>query len=239
MHHGRQPNQPLSLEDQYRHLAQLSQQRSLHQHATGLTETVDAGSPSPRLTPKQQPLHFALGQRLLHAGEADDAVVVFQRLCQSNSFNADYWYYLGVAYEKCHHHQASKQAYERALKVTPSHVEAGFALGVLLEEADELETAMLRYHIVLKSCPNHAPAQNNLASCALQLGQYSLAERYFKAVLETFPELAKAMLGLALANDGLGKERQALWWYRNYLHRKPASQHGAFVQERIEELQAI
>jgi tetratricopeptide (TPR) repeat protein len=207
--------------------------RFVQAHPSRLSESQ---YPTPLLSLAQQATHRALGERLLQQGYYDDALTVFIRLIQSNAFDATHWYGLALSYDKLQHLPEALRAYRMTVRLDSTFIEARFAIAVIHEEADELTEAMQGYADILELCPTYVPAQNNLASCALQVGHYQLAERYFQHVLNDSPTLSKAMLGLALAKDGLGKEAQALWWYRNYLAKKPDSHHRVFVESRMVDL---
>lgn len=110
--------------------------------------------------------------------------------------DADGWYDLGLDLEAVSVSQACG-AYEEALRLDTSHVEAHLNLGRLLHEQGRLEDAEEHYLRARELDPENALAWYNLGVVLEDLGRVGEAKAAYGMALEADPELSGAHYNLA------------------------------------------
>lgn len=123
--------------------------------------------------------------------------------------DADDWYDLGLDLEAVSVPRACA-AYEEALRLDPSHVEAHLNLGRLLHEQERLEEAEEHYRRAREADAENALASYNLGVVLEDRGRVEEAKVAYLAALEADPELAGAHFNLAGLCERTGDESGAV-----------------------------
>lgn len=106
---------------------------------------------------------YYLGRFLLAQHKAAEALPHFQRTITLDPGNADYLFWLGVAYGELGDTETERNHYERALRQNARHPQAHLYLGHLRLRNGEFKQAVKAYDAVLKELPTNAAALYNRA----------------------------------------------------------------------------
>lgn len=106
--------------------------------------------------------------------------------------------------------QGARGAYESALKISPSRVDALSNLGLVYGQLGEYERAIRTFQKALAVAPQQPVVRFNLALTFLQAEQFENARRELSVIVTAQPENAAAhhLLGLALLK--LGRVREGI-----------------------------
>jgi tetratricopeptide (TPR) repeat protein len=115
---------------------------------------------------------------------------------QEDDLDADAWYELGADLELTDPGEA-RQAYEKAIALDPSHVDAHVNLGRLLHDDGKLEAAEKHYRAALNIDPDHPVAAFNLGVALDDLGRLSDAADAYRRAIDLDPDNADAHYNLA------------------------------------------
>jgi len=110
--------------------------------------------------------------------------------------DADAWYELAADLELTDPAEA-RAAYEKAIALDPSHVDAHVNLGRLLHDDGALEEAATHYRAALDADSEHPVAAFNLGVALDDLGHLSEAADAYRRALELDPDNADAHYNLA------------------------------------------
>ncbi len=122
---------------------------------------------------------------------------------------AEDWFGRGAAAER-EDPARSRQAYERALSLDPSHVSARLNLGRLLHESSQLDAAERVYRDGLRVSGNHPTLLYNLGVLLEDAGRRSDAIEAYEAALREDPRFADCHYNLALVLEASGNQRGAI-----------------------------
>jgi tetratricopeptide (TPR) repeat protein len=125
------------------------------------------------------------------------------------ALDASGWYLLACELDEASPAQA-RAAYERALALDPTHVEARINLGRILHEAGDLPGAAEHYRQAVAHQPSSAIAWFNLGVVLEDLGQAVQAVRAYQAAIEKDPQQADAHHNLGHLFERLGQPASAL-----------------------------
>jgi tetratricopeptide (TPR) repeat protein len=122
---------------------------------------------------------------------------------------AQEWFDQGVALERGDI-QAARKAYERAIALDPSRLDARINLGSLLHEAGRLAEAERVYRDALKLLGGDPALLYNIGVLLQDMGRKADAIAAYSAALRANPALADGHYNLALVYEALGKPREAI-----------------------------
>jgi len=115
---------------------------------------------------------------------------------QEDDLDADAWYELAADLELTDPSEA-RAAYEKAVSLDPSHVDAHVNLGRLFHDDGALEAAAKHYRAALQVDPEHPVAAFNLGVALDDLGHLSDAADAYRRAIDLDPENADAHYNLA------------------------------------------
>ncbi|MGA8810490.1 MAG: tetratricopeptide repeat protein [Thermoanaerobaculia bacterium] len=115
---------------------------------------------------------------------------------QEDDLDADAWYELAADLELSDPAEA-RAAYEKAISLDPSHVDAHVNLGRLFHDEGALEAAAKHYRAALKIDPDHPVAAFNLGVALDDLGRLVDAAQAYRRAIELDPDNADAHYNLA------------------------------------------
>lgn len=131
------------------------------------------------------------------------------------ALTGDDWFERAIALEE-HDVEAAIDAYRRALRLRPDHVEALINLGRLHAEAGHGDAASDCFAQALALDPTDATALYNLGVVAQDGGREADAIVYYTRALELEPGLAEAHYNLATLFDQSGDARSAIRHINEY-----------------------
>jgi predicted Zn-dependent protease len=106
--------------------------------------------------------------------------------------------------------QAALLAYERAIELDPTLLDAQINRGCLLHEAGRLADAERAYRGALQACGAAPGLFYNLAAVLEDLGRKEQAVEAYKEALAGDPRLADCHYNLALLCESLGRSKEAI-----------------------------
>ena len=123
--------------------------------------------------------------------------------------DARHWLERAVALEREDGKEALL-AYERAIELDPTLLDAQINRGCLLHEAGRLADAERAYRGALEACGGVPALFYNLAAVLEDLGHKEQAVQAYKQALEGDPRLADCHYNLALLCESLGRSKEAI-----------------------------
>jgi tetratricopeptide (TPR) repeat protein len=123
--------------------------------------------------------------------------------------DAQAWFERGAVLER-DDPQAARQAYEQAIVLDASRVDARLNLGSLLHEGGLLDEAARAYLDALKACGNDPVLLYNFGVLLEDMGRKPEAIRAYEAALRGNAALADAHYNLALLCQQLGRPKDAI-----------------------------
>ncbi len=161
---------------------------------------------------------FHEGCRLSESGEFEQAVTVFRRsLCLLGSASGG----LGVR------RAGGWGGGEEPLQPDPADV--NFHLADALYRGGRLEAAVERYYCAIEWAPEFIEAWSQLGCLQAELEEFEAAEESLRAALAIHPSNPDVLLSFAQLLDRLGRESEAVEYWRQYLQfdsRGPWSEHA-------------
>ncbi len=151
------------------------------------------------------------GQYLL-AFEGDPnegSLKVIERAEAQSPAGAQDWFERGVALERADP-EAARQAYERAVAVDPTLLDAHLNLGSLLHEAGRYAQAECGYLNAIKACGSDPALLYNLGVLLDDMGRKNEAMAAYQAALRGNPALADCHYNLALLCEEFRKPKDAI-----------------------------
>ncbi len=130
---------------------------------------------------------YYLGRFLLAQNKAAEALPHFQRTVTLDPENADYLFWLGVAYGELGDTKSERLNYERALQQNVRHPQAHLYLGHLRLRSGEYRQAIKAYDAVLKEVPTNAAALYNRALILDIEGKATEAKKAWLEYLKWYP----------------------------------------------------
>jgi len=115
---------------------------------------------------------------------------------QEDDLDADAWFELAADIELSDPSEA-RAAYEKAIALDPSHVDAHVNLGRLLHDEGALEGAETHYRAALKVDPDHPVAAFNLGVALDDAGRLDDAAAAYRRAIDLDPDNADAHYNLA------------------------------------------
>ncbi len=190
--------------DAWQHKAQVLMQRKNVQGTTSALEQVinlSEGAPSAVIP--------GVVNSILRQSDADLGVQVLTELGQRFPDSADTQYGIGRFAMSKGERETARAAFERALQIDPSNVDAMLANARLkLAGGDGDEALQLVQTFVGKEADN-VPAQLGYARLLVEAGKYELATERFEVIAENFPTDADAIYSIGLLALEITRVEQA------------------------------
>jgi tetratricopeptide (TPR) repeat protein len=196
--------------------------RSLKALRRQLPETMPLSGLSITAVGQRVVVNDGAGQRQVESGQyllaferdpADGSLIVIERKgaqCDASlSATAEDWFDTAVALES-KHTDGALLAYERAIGLDCTLVDAHINLGSLLHEARRYAEAEKVYRDAIKACGSRALLLYNLGVLLDDTGRKNEALETYEAALRADPQLADCHYNLALLYEELKKPKEAI-----------------------------
>src|SRR5882724_4410764 len=160
--------------------------------------------------------------------ELDESVqVITQR-------SADDWFAVALECEVLRKPRAEAiDAYERALRMDASRVDALLNCGALYYEESDLDKAADYFRRAIAAHPENALAHFNLGSVLEEMGQLEEARRYLQKSVGFDPSYSDAHYNLAFVCEKLGALAEARKHWQGYLDRDPTGPWADYARQRL------
>ena len=165
--------------------------------------------------------HNNLGNDLLLAGQADDAITHFQKAVEIKPDYSEAYNNLGNALLQEGRVDEAITHYQKALEIKPDYAEAYSNLGNALLQKGRVDEAIAHFQKALEIQPEYAKAHYNLGNALLQKGRVDEAIAHFQEAVEIRFDYAEACnnLGNALLQEG--RVDEAIAHYEKALEINP------------------
>jgi TonB family protein len=164
-----------------------------------------------------------VGISLYKQGNNESAILALSNAVKKDKFDAEAWYYLGLAFKVSGDAKGARKAFEQVVKLRPNFIEAHTGLSYSLLQLKKYKEAVAEAELALKVKPDQEVAQFVIGAVNLRENSYSAAARHAEAALKTKPNYPPALL----------LKSQAL--YRLYLTESPSPSTAAKRRELIRE----
>lgn len=164
---------------------------------------------------------FETALRLHQAGQAAQAIPLYERLLVDQPGHAGAWHLLGVARQQQGRREEAVRCIGRALGLDPSKAVYHNNFGVALRALGRLAEARQALARAVARQPAYADAHSNLGLVLRDQGDREGAVACFRRALELAPEHRDALFNLANALLDLGRREEAIGLYRRVVSRNP------------------
>lgn len=144
------------------------------------------------------------------AGVWRDEISLWRDAARQAPLMAEAHYNLGYAQHQAGDLEHARQAYERAVALSPDYVRAQVNLGAIYRAQGELPKAEAAFLLALAAEPGQVEALNNLGLIYAGRGEYPEAIGLYQQALERAPGQADIWLNLGLAYRDSGRREQAV-----------------------------
>ncbi len=195
----------------------------MHAHAGRLEEAARDLRHALQVKPGFHAALVQLGQVLLRAGAADDAMVALRSATLSNPRDFHAHFLLGLAEMGRLAHAAAETAFRAALAIAPAHAGAHNNLGVALTRQDRTGEALEHFGRALAADPALADAHVNWGNALETQGELEGARAHYLDAIALAPQSADAWLNAASNAVELGFLGDARERYGRALELRPGS----------------
>jgi tetratricopeptide (TPR) repeat protein len=125
----------------------------------------------PVLAPNDAMAHVCFAEHLLKAGHALEAVPVYRRALELDSYNASTHYNLGVALDESEQREEALACYQRATGLNPDHAQAWNNIGLFYLDHGRIEEARAAVAQALRADPDLVQAHGNACELAVKANE--------------------------------------------------------------------
>jgi tetratricopeptide (TPR) repeat protein len=148
--------------------------------------------------------------------------------------NADEWLALALEYEADKKTRTeAMEAYDRALCVDPTKVDALLNCGTLHYEDGNLEKAAEYFGCAISLEPDNALANFNLGSVLEEMGDLDTARKHLRQAVHLDPSYPDAQYNLAYVSEKLGAFAEAREHWMEYLKLDPVGPWSEYARQRL------
>jgi tetratricopeptide (TPR) repeat protein len=173
------------------------------------------------LQPANTQYQYQLAEAYIAKRWFAEAITELEDLTERYPMNGRYWQRLGFARNHSNRYAEAITAYERALSLDPDDVQnvKNLTSAVLnraaeLQMAGDLEGARKLYHQAKALYPDDWRATNNLIVMEIREGNIEQAHRMLTQALEEHPFAPNLNYNMGMVLEEMGKDREALEYYR-------------------------
>lgn len=182
-------------------------------------------------------------QVLVELGRTHDAVAFLKSFLKRDAESVPGWYALARAEQQLNHFQESVRAFEKAIDLRPSFVQAALALGVLYEERGQNDKAIKVYTQSFEQTQDLALG-NRLATIYLKSEKYTEAIPILEMIDRLDPEDMNSRVKLGLVYIEMRKLDEAVAVFKKIVEKNPDSDRvyfylGSAYEEMKQENAAI
>ena len=171
---------------------------------------------------KAQNLNFAMPVNLIKDKIKNKKITALKESdIEDYKKTAEYWFYLGVAYDDSGKHEEAIESYKQALRIKPDLAEVHNNLGLAYVKSGNYQEAIESLKQALLIAPDYAGAHNNLGLAYGKLGMYQEAIESLKQALLIAPDYAGVHMNLGIAYRKLGMYQEAIEYSKQAIRINP------------------
>jgi Flp pilus assembly protein TadD len=183
---------------------------------------------SPRFGPNVEKRIYAeilnnLGEALVGAGKASDAIQYFQRSVRIQPHVPQGLFNLAIVMEQTGKIPQAMKYYKMVLSRDPGHAETHNNLGLLLREEGKFAEAKEHFRRAVKSKPHLARARRNYGIALMESGEVSEALKQFVKAVQIEPDSAEGHYDLGVAYAVVQDLPWAIRHFRQAVRIDPAN----------------
>jgi tetratricopeptide (TPR) repeat protein len=184
-------------------------------------ETLRLMEGATRAAPHDPDYYYILGETLLRAGRAREALAPCREAVERDPLNPDYRFALGCALWRLGQTQPAERAFRESVQRRPQDVVSLNALGAALVRLDRVPEAVSVLEKALKADRQSADAHANLGVALWGAGDRPGALRCFQRAIRLDSQEPDHHRNLALAQQALGRAPEAVAVLRDMIRRWP------------------
>ena len=158
---------------------------------------------------------------LLDSGYADEALLHLLYLSKATPDDSGIFYNLGIACEKLKKYPEAKEAYEKAIELSPEELDASYNLGLVLTELQDYDSAIECFNKVLAKDPKDSNSYFNLGICYLKKDDQVNALMNFQSTIELNDEDIYAHFYIGNIYKDMGEIETAFAEFNKVLELSP------------------
>lgn len=144
-----------------------------------------------RQSPQSCRLNFLLGNELVLAGQATEAIPYLQQAADIYPDYAAAHFELGKALYGLRNYPAAAIHAQKAAQLLPADVNAANSLGIIYLALQQYNEAISIFRNILRQEPANVPAHFNIGACYANVGNYEMALTHLKATIALSPRYAE------------------------------------------------
>ncbi len=191
-------------------------------------EKASEAAKSVRENPTASPIHQAMAVAVLlqQQGKIEESLEKWRSIANvaqgtDKELEARAWFSVGYLYGKTPDFKAAIDAYDKAIRLKPSYVEAYNNRGVAKSGLGQHKAAIEDYNSALRLKPDLTETYNNRGNAKNGLGRHKVAIEDYNAALRLKPDYAEAYNNRGNAKSNLGQHAAAIKDYDAALRLKP------------------
>jgi len=173
---------------------------------------------------------LAQAEKALAANRLDEAFARCQEVLQGDPKSARAYYILGIIRVRLGKPEEAKEAWLKAIQISPQSVDAHLALGKLYLDTNNLNDATQEFQTALKLGDFHGRAQYGLALALIGESKFQTALPHLQAAVEADPNDAERLFTLTATQFQLKQTDQAR---RNLDRLEKLAAHDPWALSRI------
>lgn len=160
-------------------------------------------------------------RELLSQGKAMVAVARLETVCNSTNTNPEHWFLYGAAQAEAGQFIGAAEAFERTIKILPSHLAALTNLGRVYNSLKNHQQAIAPLKQALTLNPSYHPAAIQLVTAFIALQKLEEAEKISSMLHKAEPLNVESLLLLGMIRKFQNKYDDAIIYYDKALSIQP------------------
>lgn len=169
------------------------------------------------LSPEDADAWYNLATGLQQAGRHDESEAALREVLRLDPARAEARNTLGVLHASKGRVDLAAEDFRVATQLDPRNAEAFNNLGNALRARGETDQAEAAYRRAVEIAPSYGDPLNGLGTLAVQRNRPQVAVTLFDRALHVSPQLHEARLNRAISLEVMGKKKEAVSAYENFL----------------------
>lgn len=169
------------------------------------------------LSPEDADAWYNLATGLQQAGRHDESEAALREVLRLDPLRAEARNTLGVLHATKGKVDLAAEDFRAATQLDPRNAEAFNNLGNALRARGETDQAEAAYRRAVEIAPSYGDPLNGLGTLAVQRNRPQVAVTLFDRALHVSPQLHEARLNRAISLEVMGKKKEAVNAYENFL----------------------
>ena len=151
-----------------------------------------------------------LGYLYFKKNDLENAEKWLLKAAKMNDLDVFAFHYLGELYLKRNDINKASEYFDKAVTISPRHVSRSIEFGKVLVQKKMIKRAQQVFDKAIDLSNETLSTQEEVAEFCLENGMYDYAIKLMRFILSNIPTRSDIMFKLGIANEKLGKHREAL-----------------------------